>query len=307
MTVTLVVPTRNRGYTLEKVLTSYLTQDDVSEVILVDDAGDDDTAEVVERAKARHPYTSVRIIKNAERMGAAYSRQAGARAASNPYILFCDDDEYLEAGYARRCRDLLTRTGVGAVSGRRVYMRGKETPEQAILRFGDGVRNRAPFDRRMMQLVNGARFRDVKSLPFTNAIILTHRDLVLKFGFDSYYSRGNGYREESDFQLNLYLSGYEILVAPDVHSIHLPMSEVRRGGQRVNPFAKFMWSVHYNEYFLDKYYEQYRSRERLAETRWIISAFQTTFLFWWHVVRPPIFNAYMGIKAHFRPSAARPG
>lgn len=307
MTITLVVPTRNRGYTLEKVLTSYLTQDEVSEIILVDDAGEDDTAAVISRASARHPAVSIRVIRNTERMGAAYCRQAGSRAATNAYILFCDDDEYLEAGYAARCRDLLTRTGVGAVSGRRVYMQGKETPEQAIRRFGDGVRNRAPFDRRMMQLVNGARFSDVKSLPFTNAIILTHRDLVLQFGFDSYYSRGNGYREESDFQLNLYLAGYEILVAPDVHSIHLPMHVVRRGGQRINHISKFLWSVHYNEYFLDKYYDVYRAKERLPEARWIISTFQTTFLFWWHVIRPPIHTAYMKITAYFRALTARPG
>ena len=43
--ITLIVPTRNRAHTLQLVAPSYFAQDDVSELIFVSDAGDDEYLE----------------------------------------------------------------------------------------------------------------------------------------------------------------------------------------------------------------------------------------------------------------------
>ena len=45
--IPLIVPTRNRAHTLQLVAPSYFAQDDVSELIFVSDAGDDDTPAVI--------------------------------------------------------------------------------------------------------------------------------------------------------------------------------------------------------------------------------------------------------------------
>ena len=85
-------------------------------VELVDDAGTDDTAAVVAELARAHPAVTARLLRNPSRLGASQSRNVGVAAAANELILFCDDDEYLEPGYARICRDKLERLQAAAVS-----------------------------------------------------------------------------------------------------------------------------------------------------------------------------------------------
>ncbi|MCW5603278.1 MAG: hypothetical protein KIT18_01830 [Burkholderiales bacterium] len=45
--------------------------------------------------------------------------------------------------------------------------------------------------------------------------------------------------------MNLFVNGYDIVVTNDCHSIHLPMQEVRTGGQRTAFWKRIYWSAHY--------------------------------------------------------------
>ncbi|MBB3911815.1 glycosyltransferase family 2 protein [Sphingomonas desiccabilis] len=294
--ISLIVPTRNRAYTLRKVLPSYFTQERVNEIILVDDAGEDDTARVAEGIARHFAGVQLRIVRHERRLGAARARQNGAAAASNPFVLFCDDDEYLEPGYAAECLALLTARNAGAVSGRRVYMRSGETREQALARFGNGMRRAPPFNYALCETVNGAVFTGVVSLPITNSNILTRREHVLNFGFDPHYRAGNGYREESDFQMRLFLAGLPVLASNDAHSVHLPMGEVRTGGQRVRRVRKFLWSVRYNGYFLDRHYRAYAARVGLRQPLWVARLRATAYLAWRNFLRPPLYAVAMSAR-----------
>ncbi len=298
--ISIVVPTRNRAYTLKKVLPSYFAQDGVREVLLVDDAGDDDTATVAADIARSYPDVTLKIVRHARRMGAAASRQDGAAAAAGQFVLFCDDDEYLEPGYAAECLRLLLDRGAGAVSGRRVYMLASETREQALRRFGNGMRHGRTFDYALCENVNGAIFEGVVSLPITNSNILTRRSHVEQFGFDPHYSGGNGYREESDFQMSLFLAGFPILASNDAHSVHLPMTEVRTGGQRVQRMRKFLWSVRYNAYFLEKHYSRYAAKVGLRQPLWIAKLRAPVYLAWRNFLRPPLYALAMSLKFGLR-------
>jgi glycosyltransferase involved in cell wall biosynthesis len=288
--ITMVVPTRNRAYTLRKVLPTYLSQDCVTEFILIDDDGDDDSEALLASLAPGYPHVACRYVRNETRRGASYGRQRGAELATNDTVLFCDDDEYLEAGYAKTCMVLLDRSGVGAVSGRRVYMRDGEEPAQALRRFGSGTRSRRFFDRTTLQIVNGARFSGVIEVPFTIANILTRKALLQQFPFDTHYAKGNGYREESDYQMNLYVHGHTILVTDDAHSIHMPYSEVRTGGQRIDKWRKLSWSIHYNNYFLDKYHAAYRRRAGIRTPTWAAKLLTSAYLAWFGIVRPSVYR-----------------
>lgn len=298
--VSLVVPTRNRAYTLRKVLPSYFEQAALGEILLIDDAGTDDVADVFDTIGQHYPHIDRRYVRNGARGGASLGRQQGAALARHPYVLFCDDDEYLEPGYAAECLRLLIEHDAGAVSGRRVYMMAGETEAQALARFGNGMRRAPPFDYNLCELVNGARFDGVLSLPLTNSNILTRKDLVARFGFDPHYATGNGYREESDYQMNLFVHGWRVLVSNAVHSFHLPMSEVRTGGQRVRRMRKFLWSVRYNGYFLDKYYAGYRRAVGLAQPLWLAKARATIYFAWRNFFRPPLYGAAMRLRHGLR-------
>src|SRR5580693_6481007 len=158
--ITLIVPTRNRAHTLRRVAPSYCAQDDVDELIFVSDAGDDDTPAVLTEIGRRFPQKTLRILRNETRLGASQSRNVGVAASTNDMILFCDDDEYLEAGYARTLLKKLQASNLGAISGRNVYMLSGETEAQALRRFGMGLRAAKPFRPLICEYVNGAKYSD---------------------------------------------------------------------------------------------------------------------------------------------------
>lgn len=286
--ISLIVPTRDRAHTLVRVAPSYFTQDGVDEVLFVDDAGTDDTAAVIARIAAQHPDVHCRVLRNARRLGASQSRNVGVQACRNEFVLFCDDDEYLEEGYARTCLAKLKSYDAAAVSGRRVYMRDGETTAQALRRFGHGLRNSVSFRPVLCEYVNGARFKGDRRQPITNAVILTRRALLLRHPFDGHYARGNGYREETDYQMNLFVNGHDLWVTNDCHSIHLPLSQVRTGGQRTSAWRRIYWENHYTRYFFGKYYEPYARRLGLASPQIVALASFFVFSLYKELLRPSL-------------------
>jgi glycosyltransferase involved in cell wall biosynthesis len=302
--ITLIVPTRNRAHTLRLVAPSYFAQDGVSELIFVSDAGDDDTPAVIAELARQFPQKRLQVLRNETRLGASQSRNVGVAASTNELILFCDDDEYLEAGYARILLEKLQAPDVGAISGRRIYMQPGENMSEALQRFGHGMRVAKPFLPLLCEGVNGAKFYSDIAVPITNAIILTRKRLLLKFPFDSYYAQGNGYREETDFQMNLFVNGFDIRVTNDCHSFHLPMSQVRTGGQRTSLLKRLYWSIYYTHYFFGKYYERYAQRLGLRSPRWLALIAFSIFATFRETLRPALHAVAMRVLG--RRSARRP-
>ncbi len=251
---------------------------------------------------ARYPHVVARVLRNHARLGASQSRNVGVAAAKNEFVLFCDDDERLEPHYARTCLAKLEAHDAAAVSGRRVYMLPGETPEAAVARFGEGLRRTKPFRPLICEYVNGAAFPGDLELPITNAVILTRRSLLLAHPFDPFYARGNGYREETDFQMNLYTRGYRIIVTNDCHSIHLPLAEVTGGGQRTGRIKRIAWSIYYTDYFFRKYYQKYAARQGLRAPRSVALAAFSAFAVYRTLLRPLIYPLAIALLAR-RPAA----
>jgi glycosyltransferase involved in cell wall biosynthesis len=301
--ITLIVPTRNRAHTLRLVAPSYFAQDGVSELIFVSDAGDDDTALVIAEIARQFPDKAWRMLRNETRLGASQSRNVGVAASTNEFILFCDDDEYLEAGYARILLQKLQTLNAGAVSGRRIYLTPGESKPNALQRFGTGIGTSKTFRPLICEYVNGAKYTGDISLPVTNAIILTKKSLLQQFPFDNYYARGNGYREETDFQMNLFVHGFDIRVTNDCHSFHLPLSQVRTGGQRTQPLKRLYWSIFYTQYFFGKYYQRYARRMGLRSPRWVALFGFAIFAVYRETLRPILHGIAMRVLARRRASA----
>lgn len=91
--VSVVIPTYNRGYCIERAVRSVLQQTYQNlEVIVVDDGSTDNTSSVIERIKdSRLSYIRVKGNK-----GANHARNVGIEASKGAYIAFNDsDDEWL--------------------------------------------------------------------------------------------------------------------------------------------------------------------------------------------------------------------
>ncbi len=258
--ITLIVPTRNRAHTLRRVGESFYRQNLVTEIIFVDDAGSDESGSIITHLAESFPSIRTLILRNDGRKGAAYSRIRGYRDATNDYILFCDDDVYLEPRYAQLCLEKLRRHDVAIVSGRLVHKTATQTPEEAVAAFGIGSSRRRPFKPLVCEFRHNARFAGDIALPLTHSVILTRKSLLEEFSYDPFYSKGNGYREESDFQMNVFTHGYTILVTNEVHCVELSRQENPSGGQRISRFARLYWNVYYTNYYYRKYYDAYAER-----------------------------------------------
>lgn len=87
-TISVILPTYNRAHVLERALTSVFGQTHLpDEVIVVDDASTDATADVVKR------FPHVRLHRLERNSGAAHARNAGAKLATGEYIAFLDSDD----------------------------------------------------------------------------------------------------------------------------------------------------------------------------------------------------------------------
>ncbi len=264
--ISIVIPTRNRSYTLKKVLPSYYIQKHVSEIIIVDDHSTDHTKEVVDQFSGHYPNIKTKIIQNKNHQGASYSRNQGVNAASNNFILFGEDDAYLEGSYTEiLLRKFQTNhTTIGIVSGRLILMYPTEDPKTSIQRFGNGnPKHKKLFHYTTCSHVPDAYFEGDVKLPLTHALILTTKELLLKFPFDIFYSKGNAYREESDFQMHAYTYGYDILVTNETHCMHLHPRDVRKGGHRIGHLKSLYYKIYYTNYFYDKYYNKLKSKDNL--------------------------------------------
>lgn len=265
--ITLVVPSRNRAHTIRIVGESFYSQEKVTEIIFVLDACTDETEEVIAGLAKAFPQVRTVILRNETRKGAPYNRIAGYKAATNDFIAYSDDDVYLEPGYLDVCLQKLIATGAAFVSGRRVTKQPDQTPRQAIVEFGNGTLDLPLLKATVCELRHDARFSGDVKVPFTMTMGITRKELLERFSYDTYYCRGNGYREETDYQMNAFVNGYDMLVTNDVHYVELSRWENRSGGHRMSRFHQLYWSVYFTHYFFKKYYDRYAKRLGLKTGR----------------------------------------
>lgn len=90
MRVSVIMPAYNAGKTIGKAIESALSQKADVELIVIDDASGDATAETA----SRYPAT---VLKNASNLGPGPSRNRGIDAASGDCLLFLDADDELGA------------------------------------------------------------------------------------------------------------------------------------------------------------------------------------------------------------------
>ena len=115
-----MVTTRNRRVWLQRCVDSVCLQEGVSlEVVIVDDASTDGTAGWLEALDEPH----LTVLRLAERAGVAAARNRGLAAARGGFVMFLDDDDWLEPGALRVLASGLAAhpEAVAAVGARRVW------------------------------------------------------------------------------------------------------------------------------------------------------------------------------------------
>jgi len=91
--VSVIIPTHNRKGLLERAVNSVLEQTwSPVELVIVDDASDDETPAYLDQLQKDHDR--IQVISNTESKGAAVSRNIAVQHASGEFITGLDDDDY---------------------------------------------------------------------------------------------------------------------------------------------------------------------------------------------------------------------
>jgi len=267
----------------------------------VDDCGDDNTHDIVTAIAANYPHIQTHYIKHTARKGAAAGRITGYTNATNDYILFGEDDASLEPNYTTQVLEKFhSIDGLGLVSGRIIYMLPGELPQSALQRFGDGFERKNYLDKIRLAFNVNALISNNFAVPFTHAIFLTTKSLLSKYPYDPFYANGNGFREETDFQLNIFTNGYKLLVTNETHCFHLHNDDVPSGGQRISGIERFYWNVSYTSYLYDKYFDRLKLPLNIGYSKttakFLFAANQIYLLF----IRPQIKRALLIFQRLYR-------
>lgn len=115
--VSIIVTAYNVGEFIEKAVRSALGQTvgmscDL-EVLVVEDCSTDDTLEVLGRIDDKR----LRVVRNAENVGAGMSRRRGVEECRGGWVLFLDGDDWLEPRFVERLLEGAEESGADIVSG----------------------------------------------------------------------------------------------------------------------------------------------------------------------------------------------
>lgn len=116
--VTVVIGVFNRAGPIVACLDSLLASTFRDfEVVLVEDASTDGSAEVLERYLREHPGEPLRLLINPRNRGASGARNVGMEAARGELVLFTDSDCVVEPSWLEELVVAFRQTGAQAVSG----------------------------------------------------------------------------------------------------------------------------------------------------------------------------------------------
>ncbi len=119
--LSVVVITHNRCAELDRSLTRLAELPEQPPVIVVDNGSSDGTSRMVE---SRHP--GVRLVRSQQNLG-AIGRNVGVRMAETPYVAFCDDDTWYDAGALAHAADVLDAHPTLAVVTGSIYVEPRGT------------------------------------------------------------------------------------------------------------------------------------------------------------------------------------
>ncbi|MCI0448080.1 glycosyltransferase family 2 protein, partial [bacterium] len=199
----IVMTTRNRAVALEELLPRLFALDYPRlEVVIVDNASEDDTRRVVGGFAAKYLYFPG---------GLAEARHLGSMAASGDFLTYVDDDcKPGHDGILLEIESAFQRNPNAGIVGSRIENVGFKGMQQfkGYTRFGQNA---------MLEFEPDPPSADV----FASMAMTIRKDVYLRVGgFDPAFSRGC---EEVDLCMKVKAAGYQLVYQPDSFFYHYEM------------------------------------------------------------------------------------
>ena len=100
------------------------------ELIIVNNVSTDHTTDVAQKEWGKYNnHFSFRMVDE-EKPGQMFARQRGVEEAQYEYIIFCDDDNWLQSDYLQKAFDIMeTNPHIGALGGQSIAVSNIDLPE----------------------------------------------------------------------------------------------------------------------------------------------------------------------------------
>ena len=215
--IAVVVVSYRSGATLDECLTRLRASEGAREIVVVDNASDDNSVELT----ARHANEDARIIplRNADNVGFGRACNLGGRRCTAPFIAFVNPDCWVEPDSLSRLREHLGRTAGGLIGADLVDCHGVRDPaarrrEPTIARMLKGMGTRVSV---AIQIDPHADVQPVDAV--SGALMLMPYALFASLGgFDEAYRL---HAEDLDLCRRVRDGGHAVLVANDVRVVHV--------------------------------------------------------------------------------------
>ncbi len=117
MEVSIIIPAYNCGECIKKCLDSILNQTFKDfEIIIINDGSKDNTEQVIEKYINEHKNFDIKLI-NQQNMGVAKTRNKAMKLTKGKYLVFVDNDDFLDRDYLAVYHDIITKGDYDAVIG----------------------------------------------------------------------------------------------------------------------------------------------------------------------------------------------
>lgn len=115
--------------TLEHLLAQKVDASTLFEIILVNNNSTDDTVEVAKKIVKKNSQSHTLKIIDEPTPGLSFARRTGIQHAQYDYILFCDDDNWLQNDYLQIAYDLMSEnSNIGVLGGQALSVLEGEEP-----------------------------------------------------------------------------------------------------------------------------------------------------------------------------------
>jgi GT2 family glycosyltransferase len=216
--VTIVIPVFNRLDLTRQCLEALrrTTPSSLYDLVVVDDASTDGTAEYLRRERAAG---RLKALVNETNIGFGRACNRAAGFARGEYVLFLNNDTIPQPGWLEALVAAAADPSVGAVGSRLLYPNG--TLQHAGIALPDGI----PFHVHRGEPADFAPALERRDYPaVTGASILFRRDLLERLeGFDEVYEM---YVEDVDLCLRVWDAGFRVVYEPASVLIHLESASI---------------------------------------------------------------------------------
>lgn len=281
MSISVVVPSKDRAVWLARTVPIYLAQPEVTEVIVVIDGSVDDSVSVLEEI-SRGAEKDVHIVVNQHNRGTPYSKNRGISLAAGKYIFIGEDDVELVPGFFAKLTAHMEAGRYDVMCGRNIWRREDEDALTATAR-ADALKP-PYFDRKRLEIQTGFHTGSDRESILVAAPLLARREVFTKAKFDESY-RVNFWREESDFQLSARRAGFKVGVCPHATCFNFVIQRDRSGSHHATGWRRWYWKVRNNWLFIHKHRDALRSDAGLKNPKLYLLVFAVR-LIYAEVVRP---------------------